>query len=322
MKLTLGAARSTRIPDVLRLCPDDPKVAQYLNEAVMRLLSGAKWSNTVGRFTVLADGSLVTFPRELETVEAATFCRVPLTIRNKWYEFNGYGPGELTVTGGSPSMQLVDRGTACTFSDIQGEDKQLRVYADFAADHGKQVLFEGIDPDGNTILTNDGDTPGEAITLGAGGVISTKMFLRLTGVQKPVTKGAVRVYEYAPTGQRLIAVYQPSETLPEYRRAIVPDVAAVLEAGRDATLTVMGKLRFIPATIDTDYLTIGCVPALKDMCQAIMKRESDQITEAMAYETSAFRELEKELGSFEGDGAAATLRVVTTFCADPILNIV
>jgi hypothetical protein len=240
------------------------------------------------------------------------------------------GPGQQTSTcdtTGQPGFAycsgntLIDRGTACAFDDIADTGNRLKLYADLPEDVGAQVLVQGWDENGNWILTDGGNVNGEYVTLGLAAVTTTSKFLKggLTAIQKPITKGPVRLYDWNPTTgvQRALGIYEPDETVPEYRRSYVPGLSdnyrccgQTDESCEKKTVYIIGKLKFIPVRNDTDYVLIGNIPALKDMCQSIKKREDNLMQEAVLYEASAIKCLEDELSSYYGDSTVDPIRAM------------
>lgn len=282
----------------------------------MRLLPKGKWVGTLARYQICANFACFSWPRAIETIEAFAICNGPGTVRSGWYEFADFGWGQIH-SDYCVGNQLIDRGHAPAFDDITGTNKKIRVYCDLSVDVGKSILLQGYDENGNWILTNNGETNGEEVVLAMPYVDTDNLFTGLTGVQKEVTKGNVRLYELntSTSAQKPLAIYEPDETLPEYRRSLVPGLTnRGVCCGTDAsecekkTVTVIAKLKFIPVVNETDWVMIGNVPALKDMCQSIQKREDNLIAEALAYEASAVRELEAELSSFYGDGTVDPIR--------------
>ncbi|MBA3357746.1 MAG: hypothetical protein H0U18_17755 [Pyrinomonadaceae bacterium] len=318
--MTLSDVRDTQIPEVLRLCTTDTaKLPRYLNEAVMRLLPKGQWRGTVARYKFCTIAACLTFPRQIETALGFSICRAPGTIRSHWYEFLDFGVGQLSHDD-CAADQLIDRGTACAFDDIATIGNKIKIYADLAVDAGKTILLQGYDSNANWVLTSNGDVNGERVTIGAAPVTTSTAWLKggLAAVQKVATKGPIRLYDYNPTTgvQRPIAIYEPDETVPEYRRYMVPgmgDHSSCCGSTTDCgtkTVTVLAKLAFIPVRNDSDYILIGNVPALKDMCMSILKREQNLIQEAFAYEASAVKLLDEELSNYYGDGTVDPIRSI------------
>lgn len=309
MKLTLADIK-TPISKVLGMASTDSRVVDYINEAQERLLYKGKWPHTYARYRVESEDGMITWPRQLETIEAFAIDDVPGVVRNRWYEFLESGPGLIEKSDGI-GRQLLDQDVAAVFSDITGTGKRLRLHTDTltaSVDSGTKVLLQGYNDDGEWIRTQDGSNyvDGEYVTLTTSYVETVNNFISLRGVQKPDTKGNVTVKELNVSAGtvRTIAVYEPLENLPTYRRSMIPGVTT------SSTITITGKLRFIPAENDIDWLHINNQPALKLMVMAIRKEENNIIEEAVAYEARAVQALNDQLSHHMGDGAVVTPRIV------------
>lgn len=336
-RITLGQAKKTRLPQVMGICATEPRFVQWLNEAVQQCLFLGKWVGTYGRYQICACDGCLTWPRQIETIETIAVCDRPIPVRNEWFEFLEQGVGIQQTPGcdngeggggcyGNAGQQLLDRGTACTFNDIVGLNKKVRVYADVAEASGAQILLIGYDENGNWIRTQTSGVwhDGEYVTLSTAPQTSIHFFTKLSSVIKPITNGFIRLYEYNNdlTTQRALAIYEPSEQSPNYRRSLVN---ALCRGGcsnpitdeskcQRSTITVMAKLAFIPVVEDNDFLLIGNIPALKAMVKAVMYGEQDKpdsIQKAVAQKALAKQFLQEELDSYQGDGAKISLNIET-----------
>lgn len=332
MRTTVAQLKESRIPKVLGICADDPRVLEYCNEAMERLMARGKWVGTYQKYRICTSDGCLTWPRQILGIEAVSLCNIPMRIRNEWFEFLEFGTGLQTPS--DCGLQLFDRGMACAFNDIAGTNKKIKVYADVTEDEDAQILLQGYDENGIWIRTEvDGEwVDGEYVDLAVSpGTLSTKKFSVLTGVQKPVTNGIIRLYEYNvdDTTQRAIAIYEPDETVPVYRRSLI---TGLVNSGRccgasedcdTKTVTVMAKLRFIPVAKDTDYLPIGNLAAIKDMVQSIRKMENNLFEDAKKYEASAINELERELKEYLGDGTRIQMTVSgASQFGQPVANLI
>ena len=312
MRLTLGDIRPV-IAKMLSMASTDSRVVDYINEAQQRLLYKGKWQSTYARYAVANSNGTITWPRQLETIETVAIDGVPSVVRNEWFEFLESGPG-LADSTGADNLTLIDRATACVFSDIDTDnDKKLRLYFN-SADDGKTITFQGYDNEGLWVRTTDGGSriDGEKITLASDNadtsvtgfthyVDSTTKFSVVSAIQKDVTAYNMYLYEIEATGtvtKRLIGEYDPTETRPVYRRSLI----AGLPDESTQTVTVVGKLRFIPAVNDTDWLIINYEAALKEMVLSIRKAENNLVQEAAAYETRAVELMQEQLMHYLGDG--------------------
>lgn len=314
MKLTLGDVRAG-IAKVLSLPEDDIRVIRFINEAQQRLAYKGKWQGTLAKYVVTQSAGLITWPRQLETIEAAAIDSNPAVVRNRWYEFVESGPGLVDASGADAST-LIDRGEAVTFSDIEttGNPKKLKFYSTAGVDDGGlELLIQGYDWDGNWVRNKVSNTwmDGEVLTLpaagGSGYVLTTSNYSAITGIQKTVTSGNIKLEELDTVTSvvREIGEYEPTEVRPVYRRSMIPG----LSDSQAKTVTVIGKMRFIPAVVDSDWLYISYEAALKLMVQAIDKEEKNLLEESFAYEAKALGLMQDQLSHHLGDGAVAVPRV-------------
>lgn len=340
MRVTLANAKDpmSGIARVLNTAPTDERFTGYVNESLHRLVqTGELFWGTYARYQFcVTDGCLV-WPREIAAIEAVALDSSPIVIRNNWFEFiensfglagDGSGDCHSGTCGGWPyshgcsGSQLYDRGTVPAFADIIGTDKKIKVYCDIAETAGAKILLQGYDENNNWIRTQVSGvwTDGEYVLLNAATPqTSTKFFSSLVAVQKPITNGAVRLYEYDTTltTQRAIAVYEPSETNPAYRRSLIGGFCAPTGDCETTQVTVMAKLEFIPASVDTDWLLIGNLPAIKDMCQSIRKAECNLFDEAVQWEARAVQALRRELSHYRGHGVVQPIRMGPRYIGGP-----
>lgn len=324
MKVTLGDLKDD-IAEMLSVCPSDSRVAQYVNESQERLVIRGKWLGCYGRYRVCLNNGCITWPRHIETIEAFAVCDWPGPVRNEWFEFNENGYGLLS-DGACPGNTLIDRGETCAFDDItKGKlDRKIKVYSDIAEDSSSRITLQGYDENGNWIRTLVSGVwiDGEQVAMNTTGTLTTKLFTSLVAVLKPVTLGNIRLYEYDTIGAanfRSLAIYDPDETRPLYRRSLVPGLGSEccvsddedLDTCNKSTVTVMAKLRHIPVATDSDWLMLRSPAAIRLGVMAILKEKKDLLQEAEMYWGKAITELERGLQSYQGDGAISAPRVMT-----------
>lgn len=314
---------ASRIPQVLGLCATDPRLFDYVNEAQERILSRGNWVGTQAQHIINTINGKITWPRHVLVPNGVSLCGSNLDIRNDWYEYLGNGVGLQDEECGD--LQVIDRGIAVAFADVDSAgtgNMKIRVYCDLAADVGKIITLQGIDENGNRIMTMPVATwiDGEQIVLALSpGTLSTKKYTKLHGAIKVETAGFVRGYEVnATTGlnTKPLFVYEATETLPTYRRSVIAGYGKE-DAANIRTVTAWCNLRHIPVrrdpTVnDNDYLVITNITALKEMCQAILFEENHDNARAEQHEARCRRELEGELQRYQGEGTIVTVR-----CASP-----
>ena len=308
MKLTVSQV-APLVAQVTGVCETNSKVYSYINQACRRLLYSGLWAGCYGRFTIYPSSGCITWPRAIETIESVSTCCSLGTVRNQWYEFQEAGYGLLDSDPAGVGQQLTDRGTVCAYRDMSGElDSYIRVYAGDLSDVGRTITLQGYDQNGAWIRTqvNGVWIDGEMLTQTASYVQSTKKFTALVGVQRQTTNTVSRLYEYNVTSaaETDIAVYDPDEILPEYRRSFLTNWCSETPA-----VTVMAKLRHIPVSSAYDYVIPPSADAIKLMAQAIRASDNNLLSESLGYEAKAIELLQKQTQHVIGD-AVSTIRMV------------
>lgn len=308
IRTTLGDAKepSSGIQTILGICPTDARFTGYVNRAQKALLERGRWWGTIVREQLCVNKGCLTWPRHVATIESVALCKEPIPIFNQWYEFQGNSDGILP-NDCACSLGMVDRGMAVTFDEISGTDKLLRFYHTVAADVGKKILVQGYDANNIFIRTViDGVmSDGFQMTLTSPFVDSTFTVTRITGIQKPLTDGLVRLYQVDQTsGDEIpLGLYEATETKPWYRKTFLSNLCHLC-TGSGCTLkqvNVIVKLEYIPARVDTDWLIIPNLEAIRTMIQSMKKREDNLELESLALEKAAIRELNHELRTHTGD---------------------
>lgn len=307
MKLILSQIKTPCARMLPGMTTTDSRLVDYINEACERLLVKGKWPNCYGKFTIAVTDGLITWPRQIETIERFAHCNTPGAVQNDWYEWIETGWGLRDSESGYDGLTLMDKGTDCVFSNVSiVPGAFLKVKSSLATDvTPDKILIQGFDYLGNWVRTLSGGVyiDGEYVTLTGVTYASTvNQFSRITGIQKTATDGFVSLYEADPaTGfYNRLGYYEPTETVPCYRQSLVPGINEDTDA---AYISVMAKLRFIKASVDTDYVLPPNLGAIKLMIAAIYKEENNLLQEAMGYEANALRVLNEQLDSYLGDGA-------------------
>lgn len=284
-------------------------IAEYVNLASERLLYKGKWVGTYGRYRVCINANCITLPRELETIEAAAICRTPAKIRSEWFEFLDAGPGILQDTD-DIGKQLVDRGEACCYDDPIGTTNKLAVWTD--KNENATVNLQFYDINGKWVRSSwqgewiDGENisvPNKGTFYQTTRYVATNGFVRFS---KPVTNGYVYVFSYNVETNlyKPLAMYAPDETVPVYRRYLVPgnSLRSQNEDCVEQTLDITGKMRFLEVRRDEDYLMVSHRGALILMVQAVKKEQDNLWKDARRYEDQAYKCLDDQLAHYKGDG--------------------
>jgi hypothetical protein len=345
MRTTYQDLQNSRIPASLGVGINDPRLLQWTNEAMERLLYMGKWWGTVARFNICATNGCITLPRQIATIEAVNVCGHPVPVRDFWYEFlaNGFGTRESQTTpngggccgGGGGMSEAISRGRFPVFTDITGSTSKLHFVCDVSTDAGKQVLLLGYDANGNWIRTmqNGAYADGEMIALAQGaGTTSVNFFTVITDLQfQSAMDGQSWLYALDTTTALLTMLghYQYDEPHPSYARYYFPGINPKTGTTGCNTVKVeiVGKLDFIPVKVPSDYLIIQNLPALKEMMSALKKSENQAdstaanniIAGGMA---TAMEMLDKQLDHYLGSGRTIGINVVGSSVGDnePVLN--
>jgi hypothetical protein len=256
----------------------------------------------------------------------------------------GSSLGGATGVYGIPEANF--RGNFPTFRNLtpNADTKKLVLVCDLAVDVGATVTVLGYDNNGNWIRTVSGTSyiDGEVIALAQGaGTTSVNYFSNITDIQFAAPRsGQCWLFENdTVTGVKtLTGWYQYFETAPSYGRWLIPSIfqpsstSGVIPPANwqqtwvqgglpNPTLTtyipslveVMGKKAFIPVVLPTDYLIINSISALKNECVAVKKFEdavsSQDVQEAMAFETMAIAELDAQLDHHLGSSRRIGLNI-------------
>lgn len=332
-RLTLGSLRPT-IARVLNVCADSSKVQDYLNEAQARLMAKGKWVGTVCNYRFCSNENCIVLPRQIEVVESFAVCQTPGTVQNGWYSFNPSGLGLIAEDACMCGSMLIDQGIVCCYDSLDNSNNTSRIQVSTVVPEavGARILIQGWDQNANWIRTIDALT-GQYVEGEYVDIVNTRTTVNYfsgepTGIIKPVTNGTVILSEKDDTTSlvvKTIAQFESDETAPSYRKYLMPGMS---EGGSccgsrheeedddeecdSKYVTVRAKLRHIPVRIDTDWMTIQSIGALKTMVQAILKEDRNLFSEAQAYEAAATKMLQDELSSFEGDGALPTLKTANS----------
>jgi len=313
------------VAQTLNLNQSGAKVTYYINRADEELLNMGRWVGTTIKYRICANQGFITWPWEIETIEAMRINGAPITLQNQWYQFLDYGGGcwgEGIAGGWGNGYAPYARGTAIdereaiSFADVcgLGNPKKLKVYGSAQEATNSRILLQFYDAQGNYVRTNDsleGWVDGEFVNINSTTPQTTiHTVTSWVGVQKPLTNGNVRITELdTVTGlERPLANYQPSETNPSYRRSLVPGWCGIASIPRCASVEVIASQRHVPALKPRDYVSMTSVAAYVYKCKAIFLHENNNIEEGTAFDQKAFAVLDQQLSKWTGAGDIQTPR--------------
>lgn len=298
-RLRLYDCRTSRLPGVIGKCQSDvPAIADYVNSAQRRLLmcregTDEGWWGTWAEiaFNVSRAAPYITLPREVARLESINVCSLPIIIQNQFFEYLRFGNGRMPKVNPACNQGLVmglTRNNAVTFIEMTNAPQFLVAYATDVRDFNKRVLFQGLDADHVIITTTDVDNQvqGQFVNLEATPAMTPQTFSAISGIQKDITVGIVRIYQHDPTtGEEiLLLTMQPSEETASYRRYYInqlPCGCCPNPQNTDQTqvqVTAIAKLDLIPVVTDTDYTLIQNLEAIIEECASIRYSEMDSPT--------------------------------------------
>lgn len=318
------------------LSGQNPILIHQVNDAIKTLFDEGEWVGKIVRYKmrVVAGcrGNLyITWPNEVETIEALEQCGQPIGVRNLYFGFIENAVGGLerqnqnSIAGwgygwnrGGRGKLLGDRQEVCTQEDVSpGGGKKIKAYNQLGADDGTQIILLGYDDNQQWIRTqvNGVWTDGEYLTLNVTNPpITQNFFSSITGVQFSITprNGYVNIAQVDTLNsdaESLISSYAYNESIPVYRRSILTGFQYNWDNVCCNTVTALCRLRWMPVYYDTDYIQIGNLVALKNMLISQQKRDNGKPQDAETYRTMAIRELNNELRSYQGLGPKKVVSV-------------
>ena len=325
MLLTLGDCKRDRgIRAIINVSPSSQDFADIVNDACRKALRRGDWDGTVIPIQVCVRNGCLVWPRYVGHVRKMNFCKHhPVPVHNLWYEFLSHVDKDycLSCVGGSWNSwswwqnKLQAQGYAPTHTTIFGDGRYVRLNHTLSVDVGKTVRIFGVDNNNQELRTNNGDG-----TWSDGYVLRCKLpydqttvyVRRIDRVIKEETQGDVRLYAYNAADAVLedLAVYQPSETNPEYERyhvhvPVCTSPTSSSTCGSTQSVLALIKLKFIPAKYDTDLVYLQNLDALKLMIQSVKSSEAGDREAATGYEVDAIRELNLDIWNRDGDDQAS-----------------
>lgn len=307
---------------ITAVCPTSSQFLSYVNQATRRLLRRGDWpETTVGMFICVKQGCIV-WPRQVQEVRKLNICNRHVDVRNLWFRYMDlpHGCSQWSTTDwpdglmgwlGQPLPGLFDEGRTSVMQDVMGDGRLIRAYPRCQADIGQTLTIFGTDNNGQPLQERDSSddswSDGVTITLTLP-FGSTSTYVRhIDYVVKDQTECPVNVFAYNAAQNVLedIAQYDGNETRPSYQRTklTIPFAHTPWTGQAGSTpsccaslrgVMALVKLRHIPAQNPLDLIIPDNEDAIEDMVQSIKFKEKGDMSNAMAYEASAIRELQRD----------------------------
>lgn len=302
MLLTLGAARQKLWNTASNVAYASKTQAQSdewdarLNHVIEELLGRCSPRYTKRRVNIPIYDQMITLPRQFAALEGLKLLDTDIIPGNPWliysrhFEF-GQPHGDVSEGWGAvfPATEV-----AQTFR-IPTPGFYLRCIATAADD--PLVLVGGRDSNFDEFF----DSVNLAITNGT--TTTTRYYSSLPQIIKPITTSEVKLYSVTTGGTAtLIAIYAPGETVPAYKRYLVP-------CSDEYPLALcLCKLGFTPALQDNDIVYPSTARALQRGLRAVIREEAEDEERAEQLWQQAVNFLDSEVAETEA-------------AEEPILNV-
>lgn len=203
---------------------DDALFYRWATDALQLVLNKLEANASQGFMDICSTGkgNCITLHREVQTVLAVNICGHPTLAKSSLFNFHLNGPGDKCAKCEYSWLDQLDNHPV--YRDLTCPAK-LVAYVSSEADNNSELIVHGYDSDGNKLRPSVGGEfrDGLLIPTQFGYAIPASdapMVARITGVTKAITKGPVRLstIDDSGTAGTLLAVYEPDERWPQYRR--------------------------------------------------------------------------------------------------------
>ncbi len=248
----------------------DTDLAQFdstLNRLCERFFVEGRWRTCYRRVTLRTYGNKLTLPRNLATcIGVDPICSdsvwgvgYALYLYSRIAEFATQGPGLTSNSACACSI----RGLIPVSDTAQTFDEPPQIFTDpvgvfylrakSTVASGRGItLVGGLDENGDIIEGN------VKLLIANGTTTTSQKYTEMPFIEKAVTGAHVEFYAVDTTSavETLLAVYAPSETVPAYKRYVIPS------AEDGDTFACLCKLACVPAIQDSDLIIPSVVDAL------------------------------------------------------------
>jgi len=280
------------------------RAKKAINQARRLLYNKREWNNTHEYFAVCCADSCFTLPDRYEQVKLAWVNKRPLSLADEW--FNATDAYALHPSLSCHRQMVEVGGRHVTFRDYTIHPFQIALMAEDSKDVGVELMFEAQDEYSTYHNVKvSAVTPPEISK-------SAKVVRGIRSVSKPVTNGRIRVYAYDPNlgARTLLAIYQPDDVNPTFKRFRIPKKADCL--------TIYASLKFRDL-FDGKELVEFTPDAMIYAILALNSRENRKPQEFLTNLSLAVQEEEKSMES-EQIPTAAPLRIMDFDRADSLIG--
>ena len=284
-------------------CSDD-RAYKAVNQARRLLWNKRGWTSIEEYVQICCVNDCFTLPARYEQIKLAWIGDESASLADEW--FNATNAFALQA-GNSCHRGIVEvGGLHVLFRDYTTHPYQIGVMAEEAEDIGVELMFEAQD---------QYDTYHKVKVATANPPTLAKSDLLVKGIRsvtKPITKGRIRVYAYdtALEAKTLIAIYQPNDANPTFRRFKAPKTCECI--------TLYASKKYFDLT-DPKELVEFIPDAMIYAVLALNSRENRKAQEFLSNLSLAVQEQEKEMSNVEIP-TAAPIRFANYSRADNLIG--
>ena len=280
------------------------RAVKAVNQARRLLWNKRGWTSQEEYVQICCVNDCFTLPSRYEQIKLAWIGDESASLADEW--FNATNAFALQA-GNSCHRGIVEvGGLHVLFRDYTTHPYQIGVMAEEAEDIGVELMFDAQDQYDTyhkvKVATANPPTLAKSDLLVKG----------IRGVSKPITKGRIRVYAYdtALEAKTLIAIYQPNDANPTFRRFKAPKTCECI--------TLYASKKYFDLT-DPKELVEFIPDAMIYAVLALNSRENRKAQEFLSNLSLAVQEQEKEMSNAEIP-TAAPIRFANYSRADNLIG--
>jgi hypothetical protein len=275
-----------------------------VNQARRLLWNKRAWTTQEEYVQICCVNDCFTLPARYEQIKLAWIGNESASLADEW--FNATNAFALHADQSCHRLITEVGGLHVLFRDYTTHPYQIGVMAEEAEDIGVELMFEAQD---------QYDTYHKVKVATANPPTLAKSDLLVKGIRavtKPITKGRIRVYAYdtALEAKTLIAIYQPNDANPTFRRFKAPKTCECI--------TLYASKKYFDLT-DPKELVEFIPDAMIYAVLALNSRENRKAQEFLSNLSLAVQEQEKEMSNVEIP-TAAPIRFANYSRADNLIG--
>lgn len=265
------------------------RAVKAINQARRLLWNKRAWTTQEEYVQICCVNDCFTLPNRYEQIKLAWIGNESVSLADEW--FNATNAYALHAEKSCHKLITEVGGKHVLFRDYRTRPYQIAVLAENIEDVGVELMFDAQDEYQTYHKVKVTTAPSPDIGK------SAEVVLGVRAVSKPITKGRIRVYAYDPVLEikTLIAIYQPTDGNPTFRRFRVPKTCECI--------TLYAAKKYFDLT-DSQELVEFIPDAMIYAILALNSRENRKAQEFLQNLSLAVQEQEKEMGGEEIPTAA------------------